>query len=81
MEPYVLDATLDYGDGLHCFCPVVLDEEGIVESIVVGLNFISTDPPKGGRLVGIVHMDGNDAVNAWCDQNRDELDRLAGLAD
>lgn len=78
LEPYILDCTLDPGDGLHCFCPVELDDEGNVVSVVTGLNYLSTDPPEAGRLIGVVHLDGQEMCDQWCAVNEAELTRLFG---
>lgn len=63
-DQWVLDATLsDGGPDLFCFCPLEGDPEGEFE-VITGMNFASDAPP--GRLVGIVHEDGAEAVEAWC---------------
>lgn len=74
---YVLDATLDEPGAPHCFVPVELGPDGEVESIVFGMNYLSSDPPNGGRFVGVIHADGQEAVDAWCEANQEEVDRLA----
>lgn len=75
-EAYVLDATLAGPNGMFCFCPVELDEEGNVESVIIGLNFLSTQPPVGSRLIGITHEGGQEACEEWCAEHADELEKL-----
>lgn len=67
-EGWVLDATLDDGSGLHCFCPVEGDD------IVTGMNLLTDVPP--GPLVGVIHADGQEAVEAWCEEHADMVDRI-----
>lgn len=80
-ECFVMDATLDSGDGLHCFVPITFDANGEVESLVVGMNYVSPDPPERGRFLGIVHMDGQDAVDEWVSANTGEYERLRAFAE
>lgn len=74
-EPYVLDATLSPHDGLFCFCPVEGDLQGDYQ-IVTGLNYLSTEPPPTGYLAGVIHEDGQAAVEKWCEQHRTELEKM-----
>ena len=73
MDRWVVDAGMshDADDGIFCFCP--LGENG---DVIVGMNFLSDKPPPNVKLVGIVHEDGQDAVEAWCNQHGDALDTL-----
>lgn len=57
-EDFVLDVTLD-GGGLNCYCPYLKD----TEEVVFGLSILTDRCP--GNLVGVVHMDGNEAVEKW----------------
>lgn len=74
-EQWVLDATMGCRDGLFCFCPVEGDISGD-HSIVFGMNFISDKPP--GKLVAIIHADGQEAVEAFCEKYAEELNSLRG---
>ena len=68
---WVLDASMGvYGDGCFCFCPY--DEA--TGDILTGMNLISDRPP--GRLVGVVHRDGQDAADRWCAEHEDELNAM-----
>jgi len=76
----MLDCTFDTEDsGLWCFCPVTLDDDGHVTSIVTGMNFLSDSPP--GRFIGVVHENGQEACDAWCEAHRDVIDRLIAERD
>jgi len=75
-DNYVLDCSFDTGDGMWCFCPIEMDADGNVTSIITGLNFLSDSPPKGGHFVGVVHQDGQEACDEWCEKNRAVVDRL-----
>lgn len=70
----VLDAGISR-DGMFTFCPIEGDIDGEF-AIVTGMNFIGL-PPKGLRMVAIVHPDGNEAVNAFCEKYNAELDTLS----
>lgn len=48
------------------------------ETLVTGLNYMGEKPP--GKVVGIVHPDGQDAVDRWCSANPDEVERVKALA-
>lgn len=67
-DNWVLDATMGWPP---CFCPVELTDEGEIKSIVTGLNVIGT-PPEG-RVIAIVHADGQEAVDEFCEAYKDEL--------
>ena len=71
-DAYVIDATMGARDGLLCFCPVELGEDGSIVSIITGMNFLGS-MPVGGRLIAIVHEDGQDAVEAFCERHADLL--------
>ena len=75
---YVLDASMGLRDGLACFCPVELDADGNIASVIVGMNYLSDAPPAGGKLIAIVHDEGQDAVEAFCSANSAFLDALRG---
>ena len=76
-EHYVIDATMGYRDGLFCFCPVELDQDGEIVSVMTGLNYLSGEPPeRWGKLVAIIHSDGQEAVEAFCEAHKAALDVL-----
>lgn len=79
-EKYVIDATMGARGDMFCFCPVELDEDGEIVSIVTGLNYISQKPPRDGKLIAIVHEDGQDAVEAFCEQHADLLAAISAPA-
>lgn len=65
----VLDASMGCRDGLFCFVPVEYEDDGkTFRCFVTGLNFISSTVPTGKRLVGIVHPDGQEAVERFCEE-------------
>ena len=73
---YVIDATIsEPSNGLFCFCPIEGDIHGDF-SIIIGLNFLSDRPPKGSKLVAIVHADGQKAVEEFCNKYKKELNNL-----
>jgi hypothetical protein len=59
---WVLDIT--FGTNPSVFVPY--EDDG---SVVFGLMLIADKCP--GKLVGIVHMDGQEAVDDWCSKNPD----------
>lgn len=73
---YVIDASMGARDGLFCFCPIEGDVDGDF-TVVTGMNYLSTQPPKGSKLIAIIHPDGQDAVNEFCEENKGALDRLS----
>lgn len=72
-ERWVLDATLVDGTeddiGMYPFCPIA--EDG---SVMVGMTFVSSEPP--GPFAGVVHFDGQEACEAWCEAHPELLERL-----
>ena len=62
-EEWVLDATMGVQDGMACFVPI--EKDG---SLVLGMNMIGRCP---GKLVGVVHLDGQEAVERWIAENPD----------
>ena len=74
-DQYILDATTGCQNGLFCFCPVEGDVNGDY-SIVFGMNILSDKPP--GKLVAIIHAEGQEAVEAFCKEYAEELNSLRG---
>jgi len=58
---WVLDVTLDY----PCYCPY--DTE--TGDIITGMNYVGGKCP--GELIGVVHLDGEEHLNKWIEENRD----------
>ena len=74
-EQWVIDATMGCKDGLFTFCPI----EGDIDSeysVVIGMNYVSDTPPKWGKVVAIVHADGQEAVEIFCEENAVHLEAL-----
>lgn len=69
----VIDASLSQ-DGLFCFCPIEGDITGDF-SVITGMNFLGSKPERM-KVVAIVHPDGQDAVEDFCNRWRAELDSL-----
>ena len=67
-DHWVIDATMGYP---FCCCPVELDEEGGIKSVVTGLNLIGSPP---GRIIAVIHADGDEACEAFCEAHKAELD-------
>src|SRR5262245_51716586 len=65
---WVIDASMTGTP--FCFCPIEGDIRGEF-TIVTGVNILSDKPPHGGALVGIVHPDGQKAVEAFCEKHKD----------
>jgi hypothetical protein len=59
---WVLDVTLG-NKSTNCYCPY----EKETGSVVFGLSLLADKCP--GKLVGVVHMDGNDAVEKWLSEH------------
>lgn len=72
----VIDVTHDDGEML-CFCPIERGPDGGIESIVTGMNYLSLEPPADWKIAGVVHADGQDAVEAWCETNAGRLTALS----
>ena len=60
---WVIDAEMSLGETL-CFCPY---NDG---DIIIGMGVYSTKLPSG-KLVGVIHSEGNDAADAWYERNKD----------
>jgi hypothetical protein len=71
----VIDAEASAPPGMACFCPIEGDINGDF-TVVTGLNYLSTTPPPGMKLVAVVHSGGQGAVEKWCENNRELLDNI-----
>lgn len=58
---YVLDVSMIHND-IPCWCPI--EDDG---GVVVGMNLIQSKCP--GKMVGVFHPDGQEAVEEWCAAN------------
>lgn len=64
---WALDASISHEeDGLYCFCPMEGDD------IIYGVIMIDPEPP--GKLVCVIHPDGDDAAAKWADDHKELLD-------
>lgn len=69
-DRWVLDASMFKGVGEPmCFCP--LNDEGIV---VIGITVLADYPL--GKFVGVIHEDGQEAVEKFCEEHKDLIDKL-----
>ena len=77
-KEWVIDVTIDPAAAdppLFCFCPYERD----TESVVTGMNLLTAWPEEHlGKVIGIVHMDGEEAVEKWI---RDNPDRYRVMLD
>jgi len=72
---YVIDASMDAGDGMFCFCPIEGDIGGDY-SIVTGMNILSGPTKPPGDVVAIVHDNGQSAVEEFCSRRMIDLEVL-----
>ena len=75
----VIDATMGARDGMFCFCPVERDEHGQITSVISGLNFLGA-PPTDMRFIGVIHEDGQAAVEEFCAEHETALAPFIGDA-
>lgn len=66
---WVIDATFANPPGVYAFCPIEADG-----AVVLGMTMMTDKPP--GKLVGVMHSDGEAAAQAWLDAHKDEYDAL-----
>ena len=78
---YVIDGTIATPSGLLCFCPVELDEDGNISSIVTGVNFLSDEPPHGAEVIAVFHADGQEAADAFYADRKEEIDKARARGD
>ena len=74
---YVIDAGMGCSDGILCVCPVELDADGQISGIITGANLLGF-VPDGGEIIGVIHPDGQDAVEDFCAEFADEIAALCG---
>jgi len=64
-KKFVIDASMGYRDGLFAFCPIEVNDDGEFD-VITGLTYLSSNVPDGAILYGIVHPDGQEAVESFC---------------
>ena len=64
-KEWVLDVTFDP--------PVFVPYERETGAVVIGMNVLSDKCP--GKLVGVIHADGQEAVEKWISENPDWHER------
>ncbi len=75
-DRYVIDATMGVRYGMFAFCPIEGDLDGDY-AIVTGWTVLSDEPPEEGKpVVAIVHEDGQEAVERFCEEHEAELNAL-----
>lgn len=72
-KEWVIDVTLDpeqslFNTRVFCFCPY----EAQTKSVITGMNLLTSWPGEG-KVVGIVHMDGPEAVDRWIEENPEAM--------
>ena len=72
VNSYVIDASMGCRNGLFCFCPVQMDDEGNATSIITGMNILGS-PPKGSDVIGVYHPEGDKAAKSFVDEFYDEI--------
>ena len=72
-DQWAIDAGLS-DPPVFCFCPVSGDVNG-EHKIVFGLNLIQGDLPPG-KVVCVVHPDGQGACEQWVEDNAEHLNAL-----
>jgi len=71
---YVIDGTMDAGEGIFCFCSI---DKG---DYVTGVNYISDRPPDGTRPVGVIHLDGQKAADAFYEKHKEAIAKILDKA-
>ena len=68
-KTWLLDASaVGVEKGIWTFVPYEPD----TGDIIFGMNYMGKKPP-GGDVVGVIHVDGQDAVDKWCSENTSVL--------
>lgn len=64
---YVIDADLsDVDEGLYCVCPVELDDQGNITSVVTGMNYlVGYEGLKDYNIIAVVSQDGDDVAHEF----------------
>jgi hypothetical protein len=69
----VIDASMGVSGGMLCFCPIERGPDGEISNIIIGMNFVGA-PPRGSRVVAVVHENGQEAVEAFCAEHKHLID-------
>jgi hypothetical protein len=72
---WIIDATMGYP---LCFCPIEGDLDGEF-SVVVGMNLLGSPPPDG-KVIALLHEDGQEAADAFYEQHKAEIDEVLRAA-
>ena len=72
----VIDASFEPVGEAFTFCPIEGDINTNDYKVVTGMNYVSSDPPNGVKLVAIIHPDGQEAVLDFCDKHETLLDSM-----
>ena len=80
-KDWVVDVTIYDGGELLCFIPVE-NIESDNPTFVTGMNLLtSIDGFKQGMVKGIIHEDGQEAVDKWCIENKDLYEKIIAKAE
>jgi len=71
----VIDASYGVRDGMFCFCPIDGDINGEF-SVITGMSYIGDAAPEGMKMVAIVHEEGQEAVEKFCEEYAEQLKRI-----
>jgi len=75
-ETWVIDVTLYKEDGIFCFVPIEHPNEPN-QTLVLGMNVLSDlEHFEQGKVIGVVHLDGDSAVNNFCLQHPEVMKEL-----
>lgn len=75
-DKWVIDSTFYKDDGLLCFVPIEHPHTP-QETLVLGMNVLSDIEHFAlGRVIGIVHLDGDAACDAFCATHPDIVQAL-----
>lgn len=77
MSLWVIDAISDeFAEfGQYVFCPVEMTSEGEITKIYTGLSLIA-EWPEHGEVVGVIHDQGQEAVEAWCKAHPEVMEKI-----
>jgi len=74
-DDWVIDLTISEEDGLYCFVPV--EWHGDDPLFVIGMNLLtSIDGFEQGKIIGVIHEAGQEAVDEWCREHPGLLEAL-----
>jgi hypothetical protein len=70
-----VDARMSSKD-LLCYVPVEVDMITCNVTFVIGMNFLASPDEPPGKVVCIMHPDGDKAAQKWVDENGPVLERV-----